>query len=616
MGSHSDSRRGKRERAKKNRVRRRVIGWSIVGVVVLAVAAAAWIGVRAWLAKGELEAAIPLASSIKTEVAAGDTDKAQETADALARHAAEAARLTGDPIWRAGEVVPFVGPNLAAVRQAAAITDSIASGAVSPLVADVSAIGVAGFQPVNGAIDLAPIVAAEPTVTAASAVFSDAHTRADAIDTSGTIDQVTSAVATLQSAVADSDSLLDGVDNAMQLLPKMLGADGPRHYLLLFQNPAELRAGGGITSALAMVETDNGKVTLRQQASGSGYKRFTAPVVSIPDELRGLYSDRATTFVQNTTLVPEFPLTGQIASAMWSDSYGTAVDGVISFDPVALSYLLKATGPVTLPTGDQLTSDNAVKFLLSDVYSLYPNPAEQDAVFATAAKAVFDRVSSGNIDPKPLIDALARSANENRLKLWSSHAEDQQVLTGTALAGELPVVSADSTGIGVYFNDGTGAKMDYYLTTAVNSQAEVCRADGRPAIRVSATLTNTAPADAATALPEYVTGGGAFGVTPGNVKTLVYLYGPQSEGDMKDASIITSIDAGIAGAASRGAFDSGRPVAEISVELAPGESRTVSADFLAQPGNPLQINAQITPTINPTVYSTEINTGFSGCPIR
>ena len=43
---------------------------------------------------------------------------------------------------------------------------------------------------------------------------------------------------------------------------------------------------------------------------------------------------------------------------------------------------------VDLPTGDQLTSDNAVSCCSQDVYARYEIPAEQDAFFASAAAAV------------------------------------------------------------------------------------------------------------------------------------------------------------------------------------------------------------------------------------
>ena len=61
-----------------------------------------------------------------------------------------------------------------------------------------------------------------------------------------------------------------------------------------------------------------------------------------------------------------------------------------------------------LPTGDTLTSDNAVKLLLSDVYAKYTDPTAQDAFFAAAASSVFEKVSSGGFDTKKFVAALTQ----------------------------------------------------------------------------------------------------------------------------------------------------------------------------------------------------------------
>ncbi|UUL77361.1 DUF4012 domain-containing protein [Pseudarthrobacter sp. Fe7] len=70
---------------------------------------------------------------------------------------------------------------------------------------------------------------------------------------------------------------------------------------------------------------------------------------------------------------------------MWQRKTGQRVDGVISIDPVVLSYIIQSTGPVAvngpelasvkaagLPT--DLTGDNVVPTLLSDVYAKIRQP--------------------------------------------------------------------------------------------------------------------------------------------------------------------------------------------------------------------------------------------------
>ncbi|MGO4692070.1 DUF4012 domain-containing protein [Glaciibacter sp. 2TAF33] len=567
------------------------MGWWIVGsLCVVVIGALMWVGVRALLAKTELQSAVPLAAKIQDEIVAGNAGGASQASKDLSSHAASAASLTSDPVWKMFEFVPMLGENLRAVRQLAAVVDDISTQAIQPLSAIASGIQVSDFKPVDGAVNVQPLIDAQTHVAAANAALARAEREVRSIDTSGTISVVTNARAELQSAVENATDAVGVADRAVRLIPTMLGASGPRNYLLLFQNPAELRASGGIPGAVALVHTDSGRMELTQQASASSFPRYKEPVLELPADSRGIYGDIMGQYMQDVTLTPDFATSGKLAREMWRLQYGVEADGVLSIDPVALSYLLKATGPITLSTGDVLSSDNAVKLLLSDAYARYDDPQDQDAFFAAAAASVFSAVSSGNTDPKALIQALAKAGGEHRMLVWSAHEEDQAVLADTALAGGLPRSDAHTNRFGVYLNDATGAKMDMYLDVKIGVGQVTCRQDKRPNYGVSVTLTNTAPADAATALPEYVTGGGAFGVAPGNVKTLVSVYGVpgmQNLGLTRDGAAI----------AYHPTTDSAHPVSLVSVELAPGESTVLTFGWLGPNAFVGDVLTQSTPVI-------------------
>ena len=72
--------------------------------------ALAWVGVRGWLAKGELEAAAATAADLQKQVVAGATADAGDTAERLVGHTREASGLTGDPIWRLADAHPAATP--------------------------------------------------------------------------------------------------------------------------------------------------------------------------------------------------------------------------------------------------------------------------------------------------------------------------------------------------------------------------------------------------------------------------------------------------------------------------------------------------------------------------
>lgn len=555
------------------RPRPRWVLWGVLLLVLLVIAAVAWVAVRGVLAKQDLEASVRHVDTLKAQLAKGDTVGAQRTAAELEESAADARSKTSDPVWAVFEHTPFVGANLTAVRQVSVIVDDVASGAARPVAGVLGDVNVDAFKPEGGKIDLKPLVTAQPAVAEATTTLVEASRAADRIDTAGTVSTVTDAVDQLRASLASVSDQAAVADKAVQLAPDLLGEGGARHYLVLFQNNAELRAGGGIPGAVAMITANDGQISLGQQASTSDFPQTQAPVLPLATDTHGLYGSITGEFIQDVTLTPRFDTSAELAREMWKRRFGQQVDGVLSIDPVTLGYILRATGPVKLPTGDALTSDNAVQLLLSDAYAKYPDPAVQDAFFASAASAVFTKVSEGGFEPKAFIAALTTGVDEGRVKLWSADAGEQAQLADTAIAGDLPKSDAVSQQFGVYLNDATGAKMDYYLEKAVSIGSRVCRKDGRPTWTVEVTLKSTAPADAATSLPEYVTGAGAFGVSPGMTRTNVAIYAPSS------GVYITSSQDGKTGAPQT-AMDGDHPVAQFQTLLSPGESTTIRVEFL------------------------------------
>lgn len=545
---------------------------SIVGVIVLLIACAVWVAVRALNAKNELEAALPLVDTVQTQITSGDSKAAAATTRSLADHLHAARDDTSDPIWRAAEVVPGIGPNLSAVRTLAAAASDVTDRSIAPLAQLAGTIDVDSFKPVNGAVPLQPLITAAPTVTKANSALQTDLEMVRGVDASATIGPVRDAVQKLTDALQKAGAVTDAVSRAARLLPPMLGADGPRDYVLVIQNNAEARATGGIVGALALLHTENGRISLVSQASAPDFPQLDKPVIPLPAQTEKLYGPITGEFIQDVTLTPDFATSGRLVQAMWQQRFGTKVDGVLSMDPVALSYLLKATGPVDLGGGAQLTSDNAVQVLLSASYARFSDPLEQNAFFASAAASVFNRVASGQFDTTAMLSALTQASNERRVLVWSGDAHEQSILAGTSLAGGLPASSASvpassASGqpFGVYLNDATGAKMDYYLHTAIGLGQASCRQDGRPNYLVQVKLSSDAPVDAAQSLPGYVTGAGLSGVPAGDTYTTVAVYAPPG-------SVIIGASTGGKDVAIQRATDQGHAVAHVLVKLHPGQS--------------------------------------------
>src|SRR5690606_24432265 len=141
-----------------------------------------------------------------------------------------------------------------------------------------------------------------------------------------------------------------------------------------------------------------------------------------------------------------------------------------------------------LPTGETLTSENAVDLLLNQVYLRYEDPLEQNLAFAQAAATVFDTLMSGGADPGALLTALGQAAGEARLLLWSAVEAERQIVAEPPLSGHRPVTGEDAARFAVYLHDGTCSKLGYYLDVEPQVRWDRC---GEDQVTSEATLTLT-----------------------------------------------------------------------------------------------------------------------------
>ncbi|MCP2365864.1 hypothetical protein BCL57_000006 [Agromyces flavus] len=544
-----------------------------LGVLLLAiigVGIAGWqIAERGFAAKDELEQAIPLAKKAQEQVLAGDQAGATATVDELAVHAAEARRLTDDQLWRAFEWVPVAGPNLAAVRVASTSVDELVDGVVRPA----TTLSLDALKPAGGAIDLVALADLSEVVDGVADTIDEVSTELASVDRDQLIGPVADGIGQLDEAVGQVEPMIGPASTALEVLPKALGADGPRNYLLLFQNNAEARGTGGNPAALLLVNVTDGKITIAQQASSSDFQNGRAtPIVELDPETEALYGDKIGRYMMDVTLTPDFAETSELIRAFWAESFGSQVDGVVSFDPVALGYLLGATGPVTLPTGEKLTADNTASTVLNDVYFRYEEPEAQDAFFAAAAASVFKVITSGSGETDALVEALARSVDEGRLMYAPSDAAEAEVIAGSRITGALPADNDEQSVVGVYVNDVTQGKMDYYLQLDATAATDSCTVDSgtAPTFTTTATLTSTVRPEDVDGLAEYIATGKYF--PKGDISSDVVLYGPVG-------STFQSATLDGAPAAVTPLTHLGRPAVKINVRNLPGSAHSVTAVF-------------------------------------
>lgn len=573
------------------RRRSRTVVLVVFAVLLVAVAAGAVLVARdALIARDALSSAAARLPAMQQIVSADGGPGTPAAPAALAGElaglqadTAEARSRTDGPLWTIAGWVPQVGPNLTAAATMAAALDDVARSVAPALLDARSAVDGAAIGP-DGTLDLTALAAAAPGLAAANATTTEVAARLDALNPAALLPELSGPLVSLRSALAAVAPVVATADRAAALLPPMLGADGPRSYLLLAVTNAELRAGGGIPGALAVVRADHGRVEVVREVPASVVGPFAQPVADLGDEAREIFSDRPTRFVQDVTHTPDFPTAAALAATMWEQSQGEQVDGVLAADPVALAHLLAVTGPVSVPlpvsddgaaTGTvDVTADNAAALLEHDTYLQY-SPEQADAFFGEVLAATVSRLTGGGLPASALISALDTAADEHRVQVWSRHDAEQQRIAGTTVSGAFLDAPQSADALGIFLDDAVGGKMSWFLDSSVTLVASQCTPKGR-VDTVDVTLTSTAPADAATSLPWYVAGLPGGEQPPGTIAAVLRVAGqqgaptPRFERDGNTFGLDTHPLAGRSWAAG-------------TITLAPGESTTVRVESLATP---------------------------------
>ncbi len=275
---------------------------------------------------------------------------------------------------------------------------------------------------------------------------------------------------------------------------------------------------------------------------------------------------------------------------------GTRADGVLALDPVTLAEVMGATGPVTFdtPRGPQrLTAQDVVPTLLHETYVRLRRPADQDAFFAAAARGVFASLVTREQDPGTLLSPVSRAGGQRRVLVWSRDAGEQALLQGTAVSGALPDDAGGVPHVGMYLNDGTAGKMDYYLRYRGAVTALSCTGQGSQDVRARLALRTLAPKDVAR-MPPYVTGYGLFSPR-GTTRVNVRIYAPRG-------GRVLAVRAGGKQLPLRVLRHEGHQVAFVGLLLDPGGRVDLEADVRTRAGQAGDPVLRLTPGIEDRTY--------------
>lgn len=579
-------------RSRLKRHRRAVI---IGGLVFLAIVVAfgGWLAKSGLDAKAALEQARSSAQQAKDALQQGDSDAASRFVDDTQQHAQVAGDATHSLPWTITSAIPWVGSPFRTGQQISDVVLGLANDVLKP--AAQAGTALSPDRLLDGSrVDVALLRSEEPNLTSLAEAATRLNSQAQAISDPRYVSTLSDARTQLQEQTAQITGLLENTAVASQLVPPMMGVDGPRSYFMAFQTNAEARGTGGLLGGFGVLRFDDGVATVDTLGANTELDKPFTPI-DLGAEFNQNYG-YANPFgdFRNSNLSPHFPYAAQIWKSMWSQQTGMNVDGVIALDPFALSYILGAVGPVTMPDGEQVTKDNVVELTESTAYARFPtDQAARKQYLQDIASEVVKKVTGSTGSPKSLLEALGKSVSQGRIAVWSAVPAEQELLEQTPLAHAVP--DDDAPYAAVVLNNLGGNKMDYYLKREIEYVADGCSGDSRKST-VSVRLKNDAPP---TPLPSYVAGTGGLNPTlpiqlpSGSMLTSVKLLATSG------ATLESALSNGERVQVFTGS-ERGHPTFEIQVVIPPGQSGELSFR-LSEPTSPDAARVPVQPLVDAVI---------------
>lgn len=256
----------------------------------------------------------------------------------------------------------------------------------------------------------------------------------------------------------------------------LLGGNGPRKYLFLFQNNQEMRATGGFIGSYGLMDIANGKI-----------KNFFVDGIFNPDGQlkdkvvppRPIQKISAAWSMHDSNWFPDFPMSAEKAILFYEKTGGPTADGIITLTPTVMERLLEITGPIEMAEyGVTLDSENFIEQTQYEVevdYDIKENKPKK--ILSDLAPLVLNKVFNAR-DMKSIsrtLGVISEALNQKQILLFSQEKELQAMIADHGWSGEILETPKDY--ISVINTNINGFKTDGVITETIEHTAEI-QADG------------------------------------------------------------------------------------------------------------------------------------------
>lgn len=400
------------------------------------------------------------------------------------------------------KMVPYAGTQVRALNSFISIADHLCNAGTFATEALREVPGLDSASPQGQAtiatmVDLLPRLADDLAPVEEELLL--AHKESSSMKTGWLIGRASTMKAELDEKLDRALGTIKKARMIMSVVPDIMGAEGapPKRYMVLQQDCYELRASGGLMSTYGILECTHGSIELTEykrsnKLIGLAAGDETPPLPSLGGWMVS-YGIAPTLCFYDAGWWPDFPLTTEIISTIWSKNRKAPVDGFIAVDPIAIGYILEEIGPVKVPDfNETVTAEN-----LSSLILHYKEIRKGNEFLESLSSRFFqDLVISNPNDWIPLGRAIGKALDEKHMLLYFYDPIVEQCFSELDWSGEVKETEDDyvmAVDCNVGGNEVYAYKANFFINQSMS--LEVTRQeDSTLRHHVTYTLDNTSGA--------------------------------------------------------------------------------------------------------------------------
>ncbi len=303
----------------------------------------------------------------------------------------------------------------------------------------------------------------------------------------------------LQETLSAAHLALTEAKPLIALLPDLLGQNGEKVYMLLFQNDAELRPTGGFMTAYAYVKVDRGKLTPLDSYDIYDLDARWNKTLPAPDPIKKYLPLVNNWNLRDMNLSPDFKASMETFLEHYQEIPGVRqIDGIIALDTQVPVELLKVLGPIGVGGWGEFSAENdprcdcpQVVYALENIATRPTNYIREDRK-AVLGPLMHSIVANAMGSPKStwpqLLNVGLNALKEKHLLLYFPQESSQTSAEGFNAAGRILPFEGDY----LHINDTNfaGAKSNMFITQTVEQDITL---DANGSVTKTVTITYDNP---------------------------------------------------------------------------------------------------------------------------